>query len=345
MNPQNGFLKIVRSVVTLILSIVGILVGLLILALLFFSWQTSRREIKTITEAAPSTGFFVTADNTKIFIQEAGSISGEPVVLIHGTGAWSEIWRDTITVLTKAGFHVYALDLPPFGYSEKLDDVSQYSRQNQAKRIKEVIDALHLKKAILVGHSVGARPTIEVALEYPEKVEKLVLVDPALGFQTNPSDIPHFEQNHPSFFMQMFFLAKPLRNAVISTYGTNPLFTKNLFASFVSQKNAITSTRLHMLKQPLVVANTTHAYGDWLESLVASLDSSEASDFSNFKKISAPVYIIWGSSDAVTPVWQGRELQTLIPGSHLSIIENVGHIPFVEDPENFNKILLNFLIK
>jgi pimeloyl-ACP methyl ester carboxylesterase len=94
----------------------------------------------------------VRASNAGIFVQESGPVSGRPVLLIHGTGAWSEIWRETIEPLSAAGFRTVAIDLPPFGYSEKPAAASAYSRENQARRIIGVLDALHIERAILVGH-------------------------------------------------------------------------------------------------------------------------------------------------------------------------------------------------
>ncbi len=343
MDSHYKWKAIVYRILKWFFRVVACLLILVFLVLVFFNWKTNQREIKTLTESAPATGHFVTSNNTQIFIQEAGPISGQAVLLVHGTGAWSEIWRETMTALGKAGFHAIAIDLPPFGYSERLNGVLEYSRENQAKRIIGVLDALNIKNAILVGHSVGARPTIEATLENPEKISKLILVDPALGFQTNPNDSPHFEQNNPSWIVSTLFSIKPLRKTVLSTYGTNPLSTKKLFSSFVSQKTAVTDFRVKMLQKPLVVEDTTSAYGDWLEYLTVSQDSSLASDFTNFKKLTMPVFIIWGSTDSVTPLWQGDQLKKLIPNSELSVIDNVGHIPYIENVEKFNAVLLGFL--
>ena len=325
------------------LYLIIILAVMVTSVLLFFSWQANRREVKSVTEAAPSTGHFIKANDIEVFVQESGSISGESVVLVHGTGAWSEIWRETINVLSRAGYHTIAIDVPPFGYSEKPNGVLAYSRESQAKRIIGVLDAVGIKHATLVGHSVGARPTIEAALEIPNKVDKLVLVDPALGFQSNADDNPHFEQNDPSWITRLFFGIKPLRNAILETYGTNPLSTKKLFSSFVSQKEAVTDARVKMLQQPLVAKNTTSGYGDWLAYLLVSKDTSLASDFGNFKKLTMPVFIIWGNKDSVTPLWQGKRLQKLIPHSKLTVIDDVGHIPYIENTEKFNSTLLENL--
>ncbi len=332
--------QIVRRICKWVLRIVGVLVALIFLILFIFSVQANRRESKTGSEVAPTTGKFVHASDLEIFIQEDGPAFGQPVLLIHGTGAWSEIWRETMSVLAENGFHVIAIDVPPFGYSEKPNGSESYSRENQAKRIIGVLDALNIEKAIFVGHSVGSRPTIEVALEAPDRVQKLILVDPALGFAQNEA---LFQQNDPSWMISALFEIRPLRKAILATYGTNPLFTKKLFKSFVSNINAVTDERVNMLQQPLVVQNTTNAYGDWLQYLTVEKDTSLASDFSNFKKLKMPVFLIWGSTDTVTPLWQGEALKKLIPNSELTVIDDVGHIPYIENTLKFNEILIKYL--
>lgn len=343
MDPQHHSPSIAVRVLKWVGRATASLFVFVLVVLIFFSWQTHRRETQTILEAAPSSGRFIEADHTKIFIQEAGARSGQPVLLIHGTGAWSEIWRETISPLVRAGFHVIAMDVPPFGYSEKPHGAAAYGRENQAKRILGVLDALDLRNAVVVGHSVGARPTIEAALENPARIEKLVLVDPALGFQPDSNATAHFEQNRPSWFARTFWSLQPLRNAALSTYGTNPLSTKRLFRSFVSRKEAVTDARVQMLQQPLSITNTTNAQGEWLEMLLVSQDTSLASEFSSFQKLHMPVLVIWGASDTVTPLWQGKQLHALIPNSQLSVIEGVGHIPYIENAEAFNNALLKFL--
>jgi pimeloyl-ACP methyl ester carboxylesterase len=206
-----------------------------------------------------------------------------------------------------------------------------------------VLEGLGISQAILVAHSVGARPAMEAALQDPAKIERLVLVDPALGFHPDPQGEPRFEQSDPAWIVRAFFAAKPLRNAALGAYGTNPAATRRLFASFVSRKEAVTDDLVAMLQQALAVRNTTSAYGDWLEYLVAAQDTSLSSEFRNFRKLEMPVAIIWGSTDTVTPLWQGQKLQELIPGSEHSVIEGAGHIPYLEVPAQFNRALLTLI--
>jgi pimeloyl-ACP methyl ester carboxylesterase len=315
------------------------------LVLALFIWLSHHRETKSVVEAAPVTGHFVTVNDTEIYFQEAGPASGRAIVLIHGTGAWSEIWRETITDLADSGFHAIAIDVPPFGYSGKPSGVSEYSPHKQSGRIAALLDALHLERATIVGHSVGARPAVELCLETPSRVDTLVLVDPALGFASDSAPVPHLEQNHPSWLLRGFFAAKPLRNSVVATFGTNPLFIGTIFRFFVSRKESVTTERVAMLQRPLVVEGATRSYGDWLEYFVAGRDLSLVSDLSNLRKLSVPTLVLWGSTDTVTPLWQGQRLVETIPNSVLMVIPNVGHIPYIENPKEFNRILLGFLTR
>jgi len=317
-------------------------IALLIAAIVIVSRvAAAAREREAAEQAAPSTGHFVLAGDLQMYVQEAGPSNGPPIVLVHGTGAWSEIWRETMTALADAGFHAIAIDVPPFGYSGKLPGPSSYSPDKQAGRIAAALDALGLRGVVLVGHSVGARPTVETALLAPGRIERLVLVDPALGFGVEGSS--EFQQNDPSFLMKALFGVRGVRNAVLSIVATNPLTTRALFQTFVSNTAAVTDARVTMLQQPLVVENTTTAEGDWLHYLMLSEDRSLVSDFKNFAKLTMPVLLIWGSTDTVTPLWQGRQLQQLIPHAELSVLDNVGHIPYIEDATAFNDMLVRYL--
>jgi alpha/beta hydrolase fold len=105
------------------------LVLLVIVAIASFRLAASLRETATRDELAPANGRLVETSSGRIFLQEKGPAGGVPVVLVHGTAAWSELWRGTIDALAAAGFHVIALDMPPFGFSDRPGD---YTRSRQA---------------------------------------------------------------------------------------------------------------------------------------------------------------------------------------------------------------------
>src|SRR5262245_53214499 len=171
---RTAFRWISRGLAVILLLIVAIAI--------IFRVTAATRERESAEQAAPSTGHFVPAGDLKMYVQEAGPSNGTPIVLVHGTGAWSEIWRPTMAALANAGFHAIAIDVPPVGYSGKPSGPSAYSPDKQARRIAAALDALGLREVVLVGHSVGSRPTVEAALMAPGRIERLVLVDPVLGF-------------------------------------------------------------------------------------------------------------------------------------------------------------------
>jgi len=323
---------------TLVLKWLGRgLLTILLLALAtltVFRILTFSRESQTAEQAAPPSGHFVSA----IYIEEDGPKDGLPVVFIHGFGAWSETWKRTTSVLAAHGFHTIALDVPPFGFSEKITD-GTFSRQAQAQRIIRVIDTLGLQQVILVGHSVGSRPTVEVALSVPDRIKGLVLVDGAFGFGNDR----HFEENHPSVLARAFFALHPLRNAVLSATATNPLMTKRLLSTFVADPEVLTPALLSVYQKPFAVMDSTNRLGDWLKVLSLDKDTSLSSQLSNFSKLMMPTLLIWGDKDTITPLWQGETLKKVIPNSSLSVLSGLGHIPQIEDPNRFNSSLLPFL--
>src|SRR4051812_1222954 len=110
----------------------------------------SFRETARRSTAAPPGGRFVRAAGIEVFVQEEGPMDGPAVLLVHGTGAWSELWRETLTFLAGEGFRAIAIDVPPFGYSEKPRGARAYQRGREAERLEAVLDALDLRKATVV---------------------------------------------------------------------------------------------------------------------------------------------------------------------------------------------------
>ena len=322
----------------------SVLVVLFVAVLSFFAFITRMRETAPRAASAPPSGRFVRAGDAEVYLQEAGPATGPPILLIHGTGAWSELWRETMTFLAGQGYRAIAIDVPPFGYSEKLAGVDAFRRERQARRLAGVLDALGVEKATILAHSVGSRPAVELALAAPDRIRALVLVDPALGFAPRrQGEPPRFEQNDPPALQRAFFAARPLRDALLGATASNPLLTRRVFEGFVSRREAVTDERVAVLRRPLSVELTTRSYGDWFENLMTGADSSLSSDFGRFRTFAMPVLLVWGDTDSVTPLWQGEDLHALIPGSTLEIVRGAGHIPHLEDPAAFQRALGPFL--
>lgn len=300
------------------------------------------RESKTPHEISPKDGNFIKTRDADVFVRQIGPEDGKAILLIHGTGAWGAIWEDTEKVLVANGFRVITIDVPPFGYSEKLAGAESYSTDKQAKRILDVLEALNLKSLFVLCHSVGCRPTTEAVLQNPSIFKKLIQVDAALGFSPDQANV-RFQQNNPSWLQKILMSSGKVRDSIIAAYGSNPWSIKPIFESFVFKKEAVTNGRLFTLKKPLVLEGMTRAQGDWLKNLTINEDNAQYTNYNNYKNITIPVLLLWGDKDELTPLWQGRALQKLYKNAELAIIPNAGHIPYLEDTSRFNHSLMTFL--
>ena len=311
----------------------GLLVLLLsvILVITSFRMAASIRETGTRAALAPRTGHLVPTRSGGVFVQEKGPADGIPVVLFHGTAAWSELWRHTSDVLAAAGFRVIALDLPPFGFSDR---PGGYTREDQAARINDVLDTLEAPPAIIVGHSFGAGAATELVMRYPDRARGLVLVDAALGLTAAPSDAPWVIQ--PQW----------IREILVSLTITNPVATQMLLQSMIAKKERASLEYVAILQRPLAQRDSTSDIADWLYYFLGSDKHAASADRTAYAKLEVPVAILWGDKDTITPVEQALDLRTLLPSdTELTLLPGLGHIPQIEDPAMFNEALLKTLGK
>ena len=322
---------------TLIKTLAAIL-GLLVAVILFFTLLATLRETKTRHEAAPSTGRFVQAGDVELFIQEMGPADGQVILFIHGTAAWSGLWRETMTPLAEAGYRCIAIDIPPFGYSERPSTPS-YRNADQARRIVALMDALGIEHAILLGHSFGGGATMETALMIPDRIDALVLADVG-GLNLNLQPAP--KKPGPSA-IEMFLGTPLVRNPVLAATATNPLFTKTLISAMVLDPADVTEEKIGILQEPLVLNGATNTLGDWLKTVLGPQEISLTSDPANYQRLTMPALILWGDSDKIIPLQEGEYLQSILPNAELVLMEGVNHIPHLEDQERFIDIVLGFL--
>ena len=307
-----------------------VLLVLLVAALASFRIAAAFRETAARETFAPANGRLVPTSSGGVFVQEKGPSDGIPVVLFHGTAAWSELWWRTTDALAAANFRVIALDLPPFGFSDR---PGTYTRVDQAARVNDVLGALKASPAIIVGHSFGAGAATELVMRYPDRARALVLVDAALGLTSEPSDPPAIVQ------------PKWIRELLVSLTITNPLATKFLLQSLIAKKERALPEYVEILQRPTHRAGSTPQIADWVYYFLGSDRSAESADRAAYARMKAPVTILWGDKDTVTPPEQASDLKGLLPQATLTMLPGLGHIPQIEDPAAFNDALLKALGK
>jgi pimeloyl-ACP methyl ester carboxylesterase len=321
-----------------LLKTIAAIFALLIVAILFFTAQASLRETKTRQEAAPSTGRFVQAGDVELFIQEMGPQDGETILFIHGTAAWSKLWRETMAPLAEAGYRCIAIDIPPFGFSERPATPS-YGNADQAKRIIALMDELGIQRAILFGHSFGGGATMETALMIPDRIDALILLDVG-GLNLNLK--PTSETNKPTP-IGLFLGAPAVRNPVLAATATNPLFTRKLISAMLLNPADATDEKIKILQEPLVLQDATNTLGDWLNEVLGPQEISLTSDPANYQVLDMPALIIWGDNDTIIPLQEGEYLKSILPNAELVVMQGVNHIPHLEDIDTLMEIVLGFL--
>lgn len=301
------------------------------------AWQAGQREVHEPADLAPRDGRWVAAGDVRLFVREAGPRDGQPVLLVHGTGAWSETWRRTARVLGDAGFRAISIDLPPFGFSQRPSN-ARYGKADQAARISALLAALEVERAILVGHSFGGGPTLEAAMLSPGKVHALVMVDAALGIRAQGEAFAR-----PPAWLAALLGVEPLRDAVVAAFLTNPAFTRKLLEAFVADPSSATDDWVRVYRRPLTLRGTTQAVGKWLPALVAPAGAARSEDPAAYAKLKLPVVALWGDLDTITPLAQAQRLVRLVPRGELVVLNGVGHIPQIERPAQFDVALLGAL--
>jgi len=321
-----------------LLKTIAAILGLLIAVILFFTVLANLRETKMRQEAAPSTGRFVQAGDVELFIQEMGPADRQPIIFIHGTAAWSGLWRETMTPLAEAGYRCIAIDIPPFGYSERPSSPS-YDNASQAKRIVALMDSLGIEHAILFGHSFGGGATMETALIIPDRIDALILLDIG-GLNLNLQPTP---ENQRRSAVEIFLGTPAIRNPVLAATGTNPLFTKTLISAMVLDPADVTEEKINILQEPLVLEGATNTLGDWLKSVLGVQSASLTTDPKNYAVLDMPALILWGDSDSIIPLKEGEYLHSLLSHSELVVLKGVNHIPHLEDLDAVIGNVLRFL--
>ena len=236
---------------------------------------------------------------------------GTPVVFVHGFGTEAAVnWYQQM-IACAASFDVVAPDLPGFGASDRIATTNCIALQ--VRSLAVLLDRLRLDRIALVGHSMGGWISLAFAAAYPERIEKLVVVD-AAGLRFDP-DLSLERALLPQTIddVRLLIRANFQRTVRLPTFVLRDLLR-------TAQRDVEPRTEL---LQRLV-------YGD--EHLDDRLHA-----------ITAPTLVVWGRGDTLTPPSLGERIVAAIPRAQLEIFEDCAHSPNVEQPDRFNRLLLDFL--
>ena len=270
----------------------------------------------------------IRVDGDRVVYRRAGR--GPVLLLVHGMAGSSLTWRHVMPALARR-FTVVAPDLLGQGLSDKPS--GDYSLGAQANTLRDLLDALGFQRATIVGQSLGGGVAMQFAYQYPERCERLVLVDSGgLGHEVTPYlrmlTVPGFESVFP----------------LLCTPGL--CAAGDRIASWLDQLGVRSSPA----SQEVWRSYTSLADEDGRRAFFRSL--REVIDFSGqavsaLRRLSRaarlPTLIVRGDQDPFIPVSHGLAAHQAIPGSRLEIFPGVGHYPHCEAPERFVAVLEDFI--
>jgi pimeloyl-ACP methyl ester carboxylesterase len=270
-------------------------------AALMLRWLSRPREDVDWLAAGPP-GTIVDVDGVRVHYVERGV--GPAVVLVHGFGGHTYSFRYLLADFSR-DHRAIAVDLKGFGYSER-PEKSDYSLAAQARLVVGLMDVLGIKRALVVGHSMGGEVAMRVAAGWPDRVEGLVLAASVSGdrFPTLP--------------------VTPLIKPFLWLFTR--LFGRWLFRrQFYDRRNA-TKEALEAYRRPLRIKGTGHA----VYQLLRDARRERAVEFA---RITAPVLILWASAERLLPRWTLRRLRSRFPRAEVVTIERAGHLLLEEQAE------------
>lgn len=267
---------------------------------------------------------FVDVDGIRVHYQEAGEQNAPALVLIHGFASSTLVWSKVFLPLAQAGFRVIAVDMLGYGYSGK-PRTGEYTIAGQASLLNSLLERLNIEHATLVGSSYGGAVAATCALDYPRRVEKLVLI----GTVNN---------NRPLGYKLMRVFGSRVFGDVVSPLliGSRRLLRRRMKRVYDRHAWVLDERRVDARHLPLRAAGTQRAIIRTVRGWDAERISREA------HLISQPTLLLWGENDCEIPLADGERLHAEIPGSRLIVFRNCGHVPHEEYPEEFTNVVADF---
>ncbi|OBK12581.1 alpha/beta fold hydrolase [Mycobacterium asiaticum] len=290
----------------------------------------TRRHLRPVRDVTAPKLQFRTIHGHRRAYRIAGS--GPVVVLLHGVGDSSTTWEPVHAKLAQR-FTVIAPDFLGHGESDK--PRADYSLASFANGLRDLLTALEIDRVTLVGHSLGGGVAAQFAYQYPQFVERVVLVSAggvtkdvsiALRLAAMPMGAEALSMLRlPGAVPAMGLVSRAVGSLVGSTRFTRDVASLPRLVGGLSKPGAVAA-----------FARTLRGVVDTQGQFVTMLDRS-------YLMNGLPVQIIWGEDDLIIPVSHARLAHQQIPGSRLEILAESGHMPHGDHPDRFVQIVLQFI--
>jgi pimeloyl-ACP methyl ester carboxylesterase len=274
---------------------------------------------------------WVIVDGRPVNVIELGRDAepAQPLVFVHGlSGSWQN-WLEQLPAFA-AEHRVVALDLPGFGHSPL--PAEPISIHGYARLLDHLFDELQIDAAAVVGNSMGGFIAAELAIAFPQRVERLVLIS-AAGVSTY--DDPRVRRTMPALrLLEGALTAGAIRVAGrADNLALRPRLRQALMRMVVAHADRLPAT---LTAEQMRGAGTP----GFMAAFASILDYDVRA---RLPEIACPTLIVWGERDRLVPVRDADVFAELIPNSRKVIFADTGHMSMLERPAAFNELLEDFL--
>jgi pimeloyl-ACP methyl ester carboxylesterase len=266
---------------------------------------------------------FIEIDGMQVHYRIEGE--GFPIVLIHGTASSLHTW-DAWTKELKKTNTIIRMDLPAFGLTGP-NKTADYSIKSYTTFLDQFLNEIAIDSFHLAGNSLGGNIAWNYASEYPNKVDKLILVD-ASGLPTNKPQPAVFKMAKTPVVSNLFLYVTPkffINKNMQEVYADDTKITDDLVSRY--HKMA--------LREGNRQAFIDRARMDFKLGSKANIDK--------LKSIRNSTLLIWGAQDNWIPLDNGKRMDSVMQNSKLVVLEYSGHVPMEENPEESLTILKEFI--
>lgn len=262
------------------------------------------------------------ADGIRTRYLHSGADEKPALLLLHGVGGHAEAY---VRNLKSHGelFSTWAIDMIGHGWTDKAPKDREIP--DYVEHVLRVMDALKVEKASLSGESLGGWVASRLAIDHPDRVERLVL-NTAGGSQADPKVMERLKT------LSMKAVEDPSWEFIQARVEWLMADTSKAYDDLVATRQAIYA-------QPGMVEAQRHNMV-LQEMEIRQRNIVRAADYGRIK---APTLVLWTSDDPTADVSEGRRIATMIPGALFTVMDGCGHWPQFEDAETFNRIHLDFL--
>ena len=290
-----------------------------------FPYLGETKKLNDETRKDSTSGAFIQLPDGVTHYELGGPEDGHLITLVHGFSVPYFIFDQTFEFLTASGFRVLRYDLFGRGWSDRPD--TKYNINFFVKQLRDLLDELKIMQVILVGLSMGGPISSAFLVKYPERVSKLILIDPAGA--------------------RPIALTRLLKATLIPGVGE---LIVGLFGSENMVKNAATD-----FFDPALIEHFQSNYrvqmqfSGFKRAILSSMRNNMLGSFYDIYRrvgmLNKPTLLLWGHNDKTVPFEHSKDILASIPHAEFHDIDHCGHIPHYEKPQVVNPILLEFLLR